>query len=236
MSITKKGNLWDGKNLIELRKKFENNGESVGCDTTGNIGKLNRNVLLPAIIKPSGRKIPNLTGTKFGRLEVVSYVGDVAPDKYVSKWLCRCECGGKKIVRSDLLKSGLTKSCGCLYARKGNNNPLWRGVGELSKTVLTRIREDAKIRKIHFNLSLEFLWDLFLKQNRQCALTGDPIGFGKTGRDSNRSASLDRKDPSLGYIEENVQWVHKDVNFAKQRMTQEEFIVMCKKVSSFKRC
>ena len=39
--------------------------------------------------------------------------------------------------------------------------------------------------------------------------------------------SLDRVDSSKGYIEGNVQWVHKMVNMSKQQYTQEEFIEMC---------
>lgn len=36
-------------------------------------------------------------------------------DKKVGRkqyWLCRCECGREKAIRSDLIKSGATKSCG----------------------------------------------------------------------------------------------------------------------------
>lgn len=29
-------------------------------------------------------------------------------------WLCRCECGNKKWIRADSIKSGKQKSCGCL--------------------------------------------------------------------------------------------------------------------------
>lgn len=39
--------------------------------------------------------------------------------------------------------------------------------------------------------------------------------------------SLDRIDSKIGYIEGNVQWVHKMVNMCKQHYTQEEFLEMC---------
>lgn len=41
---------------------------------------------------------------------------------------------------------------------------------------------------------------------------------------------LDRIDSSKGYIEGNVQWVHKDVNMMKQNYSQKYFIEMCKKI------
>ena len=34
------------------------------------------------------------------------------------QWLCKCFCGNTFITRSDALKSGHTKSCGCLQKKK----------------------------------------------------------------------------------------------------------------------
>ena len=36
------------------------------------------------------------------------------------QWLCRCFCGNQFITRSDALKSGHTKSCGCLQKKKAS--------------------------------------------------------------------------------------------------------------------
>lgn len=44
----------------------------------------------------------------------------------------------------------------------------------------------------------------------------------------NRTASLDRIDSSKGYLENNVQWVHKDINWMKQDYSHEEFLQYCK--------
>ena len=57
-----------------------------------------------------GRK-RNLRGQRFERLTVIE-------EGYKSKngslmWLCRCDCGTEKYVRSDSLLSGRIKSCGC---------------------------------------------------------------------------------------------------------------------------
>ena len=69
--------------------------------------------------------------------------------------------------------------------------------------------------------------ELFLKQNRKCALTGQSIFFAKTTREHDSkqtTASLDRIDSNNGYIEGNVQWVHKKLNMMKQAMPDQEFI------------
>lgn len=49
-------------------------------------------------------------GDRFGRLVITS--GPVR-DKKVTKWLCKCDCGGEVLVADYSLKSGNTKSCGC---------------------------------------------------------------------------------------------------------------------------
>lgn len=46
-------------------------------------------------------------GQEFGRLTVSESVGS-------GKSLCKCSCGNEKIVRTQYLLSGNTKSCGCL--------------------------------------------------------------------------------------------------------------------------
>lgn len=63
----------------------------------------------------------NLIGQKFGKLIVISLTGK---NKWGNlKFLCKCDCGGQKIVPSASLRDGRTKSCGCMSSRnfmKGN--------------------------------------------------------------------------------------------------------------------
>ena len=47
------------------------------------------------------------------------------------------------------------------------------------------------------------------------------------------SASLDRIDSSKGYIEGNVQWVHKDINKIKTDMSDNKFIEWCKLIAEY---
>lgn len=54
----------------------------------------------------------DLTGQRFGRLLVVSYI---AATSGVSRWECICDCGERFTVRSSSLRSGYTRSCGCLF-------------------------------------------------------------------------------------------------------------------------
>lgn len=57
------------------------------------------------------RKLVNdLTGRTFGYLYVIGVADD---GKKKTSYICECECGRVKKVRSDALISGRTKSCGC---------------------------------------------------------------------------------------------------------------------------
>lgn len=57
-------------------------------------------------------KLIDLTGKKFNRLIVKERV--IITNNRHSYWLCVCECGKEKIICGDGLRSGSTKSCGCL--------------------------------------------------------------------------------------------------------------------------
>jgi hypothetical protein len=53
----------------------------------------------------------DLSGQQFGRLTVV---GEAYRDRDGVHWKCRCVCGNLQDVRGYQLRSGRTKSCGCL--------------------------------------------------------------------------------------------------------------------------
>lgn len=55
-------------------------------------------------------KVVDLVGQTFARLTVVSRAGS---QNKKATWLCRCDCGNEVVVKSDNLKTGNTKSCGC---------------------------------------------------------------------------------------------------------------------------
>jgi hypothetical protein len=61
-----------------------------------------------------GRRIDE-TGNVYGRLTVLYQTPNSggAGGKKI-KWHCRCECGKEKDIDGGSLRSGLTKSCGCL--------------------------------------------------------------------------------------------------------------------------
>ena len=54
----------------------------------------------------------DLTGQRFGRLIVAKRAENTKSGD--ARWMCKCDCGNETIVKAKHLKSGGTKSCGCL--------------------------------------------------------------------------------------------------------------------------
>lgn len=171
-----------------------------------------------------GRKstVDRYIGKKFGGIIIKEKLDIINGRLLVS---CEClEC--KKIFKATFhnVYRGNYKSCGCLQHALNHKNPKWRGVGEISQSFMYSIQRGALNRNLKFNVSAEFLWNLFLKQNRKCAISGVKLRFQETRLDYDATASLDRINSSIGYEEGNLQWVHKDVNYMKQSMNNEDFI------------
>ena len=116
--------------------------------------------------------------------------------------------------------------------KNGKNLAIYKGYEELNGQYISMLKCGAKNRNIEWSeeLTPEFLWKLFIKQERKCKLTGLELNF-ETYRNKqkgmNQSASLDRIDSIKGYIVGNIQWVHKDVNKIKNNFTEERFFELC---------
>lgn len=62
-----------------------------------------------------GSGLHDLTKQRFGQLEVIE-LAEIRNKR--SYWLCKCDCGNMKVVRSDSLISHKTVSCGCLMKKR----------------------------------------------------------------------------------------------------------------------
>jgi nicotinamide riboside kinase len=113
---------------------------------------------------------------------------------------------------------------------RGSDHWQWQGHGRIPKTYWSNVRNGARMRKIPFALIIEEAWELYLAQEGRCALTGQEIGFESH---KSNTASLDRISPDAGYHVGNVQWLHRDVNCAKQSLTNTEFIDLCRAVADY---
>lgn len=74
-------------------------------------------------------KYYDLTGQKYGRLEPIKRT---KTDGGRTAWICRCDCGNIVTITMSSLRSGSTKSCGCIR-KQGNprKNLIGRRFGRL---------------------------------------------------------------------------------------------------------
>lgn len=152
-----------------------------------------------------------------------------------SQWLCTCACGKEKYVNEYNLVKEKTKSCGCGITIKDKRPHNWSGYEEISGWFFADKKKKAHQRNYEFEITIEEVWDLFIKQNRKCALSGMDIGFPKRYSDNPDkkeypTASIDRIDSNKGYTTDNIQWVHKHINIMKNVYSENYFIEMCRNV------
>ena len=86
-------------------------------------------------------KFIDLTGQRFGGLTVIGFAKKSNDRQYM--WKCRCDCGNEIVIRSHSLRSGNTRSCGCL--QKETNIKLRQTHG-MTKTRLYNIWQSMKQR------------------------------------------------------------------------------------------
>lgn len=168
-------------------------------------------------------------GQKYGNLLVMKEVGKDNHGRTMVE--CRCDCGVQKILPISRILKGHYKSCGCLRHRSGKYSPTFKGYEELNGTLWNQIKSNSLRRGHFFRLSLKKAWDIFINQNRKCALSGMDLKFGNRNSTEETTASLDRIDSSKGYVVGNVQWVHKNINWMKQDFSQSDFIKYCKMIA-----
>ena len=164
-----------------------------------------------------------------------------------SKVQCLCECGNEKICSLKDLKRNRIIGCGC-----ARNTPELRelasiraydlqqkgilnvGGGRLAdrytcyRVFLKRMKNRKKGVK-ECSVTLEDLEEVWNNQNGLCTYTKLPLIL-VTHTDPKKDipewklASVDRIDSNIGYEKNNIQFVSRTINYAKNDMTHEEMI------------
>ena len=159
---------------------------------------------------------------------------------------CECICGKIELKYANHIKTMKRKMC-LQCAMDEISKESFEGCGNISYAYWNDLKRGAAGNKssrksrriIKFDINIEDAWNLFIKQNRKCALSGLPISFVIIGRSNKQrmkkqTASLDRIDSNKDYTIDNVQWVHKHINIMKNIYSNDYFIEMCKNVANNK--
>lgn len=156
------------------------------------------------VVKKMGAFI-NLTGQKFTRLTALKRI-----DNYKNQvmWECKCDCGKTIRCSSESLRSGNTRSCGCLIIKHGETH-----------TRLYSIHRDMKKRcdKPYCNNYKNY----GARGIKICPEWYDYEVFAKWAYESGYkdNLTLERKDVNGNYCPENCTWVTKQEQLKNTRKT-----------------
>lgn len=160
-------------------------------------------------------------GTKNNKLTIIK----IYWKNKVQYCKCKCECGAICNMNISTFHIGSIKSC----AKCAN----FKGYEEISRGYFGRVRRGAFERGLEFNITLKDVWDVFIKQNKKCIFTGLDLNFvPNSDKCRQQNASIDRIDSNKGYLIDNIQIVHKHVNFMKYTLSSEELINYCNLISN----
>lgn len=155
------------------------------------------------------------------------------PIKGKTLLVMQCECGS--IYKKHLGQQKTSNQCVKCYADSMRSIPHLKsrkGYKDISSSYWTALKTGAKARSYEFSITIEYAWNLYIKQNKKCNLSGIDLNLGYSYCTGEQTGSIDRIDNSKGYIEGNVQWVHKQINWMKHKMPQNHFIYLCKQVAN----
>lgn len=146
----------------------------------------------------------NLEGQKFSKLTV-------SKSRKTSKgkeWLCLCDCGQEKWVKTNLLTSGVTKSCGCLMNKHGLSKTKawgsWRAMKERCENPNCKSYKNYGAKGITY-----------------CERWQSFANFYEDMGERPSEHTLERLDNSKGYSKANCVWIHK----SKQGLNQTSNLV-----------
>ena len=226
---------------LELISEYKDNRSKISLKChCGNIFTTKPNSIFSGLTKSCGCLRKQLVSEKFsaklkhknfGRLEVICREDNYVGKRKQVRWKCRCKCGNICYVTTGDLNSGHTTSCGC-YHNELLSIRSFKGYNEISAQYWTALKNGAKKRNYCFNITIEDGWEIFIKQNRKCALTGIELSFSKNFKNRKllQTASLDRIDSSKGYEKDNIQWLHKEINTIKWTLSEDKLLYWVEKI------
>ena len=155
------------------------------------------------------------TGNRHGKLFVLGKSNKVTVNG--ASWVCECACGNFSIVLAYSLRSGHTKSCGCL---RGDVQRIEPGQSKINK-VFRGYRNNARLHGRIFEIQKDVFCEMI---NKNCFYCGvEPLPRN----------GLDRKDNNSGYTMDNVVTCCETCNRAKLQMSENEFLNWIERVYKY---
>lgn len=189
-------------------------------------------------LKYRGPIRPNYNGKRLGRFTVIRCC-DVTPVGFAeTRWEVECDCGHQMLVTEKHLVGGNRFCNHCAAHPSGQVSLAARDAHMAAQPGIRHLQWEsikgrAAVRNKAFEITKEYAWSIYVQQNGRCALTGKEISMWRGG--IRGTASLDRKDSAVGYVEGNVQWLHKEINMLKGKRPDAELIRMATEIADYHR-
>lgn len=170
-------------------------------------------------------KKENHIGERCGSLLVEAKLWKVTKFGRSVIWLvCKCcDCNNIHEVKADIFRQSNTS---CPNCRKSSKFTPSFTKNRSPKKYFSNIKNGAISRNYGFSITLEQILELLENQSFKCNLSKVDLSI------EDGSASLDRIDNMRGYTIDNIQWVHRTINYMKNELSQFEFVRFCKLVAS----
>jgi hypothetical protein len=157
----------------------------------------------------------NLSGVEFGRLIVTSIAK--ADSGGNMRWNCLCKCGNTLEANGASLRSGDSKSCGCLRDEKATKHGMSPGSGVSREYgMYSGARSRAGKTGIEFSIELQ---DIHIPE--RCPYLGIELCLTNK-KISYNSPSLDRINSSIGYTKKNIEVISYRANTIKSNASSSE--------------
>lgn len=171
-------------------------------------------------------RIKDMTGKTFNRLTVLNITNEIEKSTGWVKWLCVCACGKEVVVSGANLRSGNSKSCGCLQKEKVTTH-------NLARTPEYRVWQFIKDRCHNKNN----------KNYKSYGARGTKVSrewrndfkkfYEDMGPRPSPKCEIDRIDTRKGYSKNNCRWTSRKVN-ARNRIDSRIYICEGKMFESYK--
>lgn len=160
----------------------------------------------------------NLKGKRFGKLKVLQRANSIRSNsgKSYARWKCMCDCGEQCVIRSANLSKGTTNSCGC---NAGNRLP--EGDSEVNYLIY-QYKRDASYVNRGFYLSRKVFKKLIRNNCYYCNSKPNSC-FNKHKKKRFLYNGIDRVNSNRGYYKDNCVSCCYKCNFAKHKMTEQDF-------------